>query len=204
MRTRHDSRWAGGYNPRHSMNTLTTAPARLRIIHAECDGPLIRFEFGDAQDNPLRIPCTRLAGPDQGECWWAGAVSESAETCGAAWAHGEQYAMVAISVAEDEGNVEQAASLAYQRLITCVRPSAHPYLLRIWNYFSAINQGEGDGERYRRFCVGRALGVDGRFNDPPPAATAIGVLTRSRSGLLLPKLNWPGPRRCRRPDGLGW
>ena len=174
------------------MNTLTTAPARLRITHAECDGPLIRFEFGDAQgrasaaggrmpgaadaqDNPLRIPCTRLAGPEYGECWWAGAVSESAETCGAAWAHGEQYAMVAISVAEDAGNIEQAASLAYQRLITCVRPSAHPYLLRIWNYFSAINQGEGDGERYRRFCVGRALGVDGRFNDPPPAATAIGT-----------------------------
>jgi chorismate lyase/3-hydroxybenzoate synthase len=56
-----------------------------------------------------------------------------------------------------------------------VRPSAHPYLLRIWNYFGGINDGEGDAERYRRFCVGRAAGVDGRFNDPPPAATAIGA-----------------------------
>jgi len=176
------------------MNTEPTAPARLRITHAECDGALIRFQFGaqtqpgaagalreatDAQeraaDNPLRIPCTRLAGPAFGECWSAGAVSESAETCGAAWAHGDQYAMVAISVDEAAGDIEQAAEQAYQRLITCVRPSEHPYLLRIWNYFSAINQGDGDGERYRRFCVGRAQGVDGSFNDPPPAATAIGA-----------------------------
>ena len=174
------------------MNTPTTAPARLRISHDACDGPLIHFQFGDAQgrasvaagtmpgatdaqDDPLRIPCTRLAGPEHGEWWSAGAVSESAQTCGASWAHGEHYAMVAIAVAEDDGDIEQAANLAYQRLITCVRPSAHPYLLRIWNYFSAINEGLVDHERYRRFCVGRAQGVDGRFNDPPPAATAIGT-----------------------------
>ena len=65
--------------------------------------------------------------------------------------------------------------LAYERLLVAVRPSAHPYLLRIWNYFAAINRGDGDDERYRRFCVGRARGVDGMFNDPPPAATAIGT-----------------------------
>jgi chorismate lyase/3-hydroxybenzoate synthase len=164
------------------MNTVTKPAARLRITHADCDGALIRFQFAagpsaaDAvQGDPFRIPCAPLAGPPSGECWWAGAISESAETCGAAWAHGEQYAMVALSIDEQDGDIERAAQLAYQRLITCVRPSAHPYLLRIWNYFSAINQGDGDGERYRRFCVGRARGVDGSFNDPPPAATAIGA-----------------------------
>jgi len=158
------------------MNTVTTAPARLRITHAECDGPLIRFHFDAGSDDPLHIPCRQLAGPGLGEYWCAGPVSESAETCGAAWAHGDDYAMVAISVAEDaEGDIERASRIAYERLITCVRPSEHPHLIRIWNYFSAINEGEGDGERYRRFCVGRALGVDGRFNDPPPAATAIGA-----------------------------
>ena len=158
------------------MNNPSSAPARLRITHAECQGALIRFEFANAHgvDNPLRIPCARLAGPDAGEWWWAGELTETADTCGAAWAHGEQYAMVAISVPEHDGDIEAAASRAYQRLITCVRPSDHPYLLRIWKNFSAINEGAGDGERYRRFCVGRAQGVDGRFNDPPPAATAIG------------------------------
>ena len=163
------------------MNTLTSAPARLRVTHAECEGALIRFRFDpaasdDGADDPLHIPCAHLAGPGTGEFWCADAVSESAETCGAAWAHGEDYAMVAVSVAEEDGvDIERAAELAYERLITCVRPSEHPFLVRIWNYFSAINEGEGDGERYRRFCVGRARGVDGRFNDPPPAATAIGA-----------------------------
>ena len=168
------------------MNTATTAPTRLRVTHAECEGALIRFQFGPAPasesvDDPLRIPCTRLAGP-VAECWSAGPTGETAETCGAAWAHGERYAMVALRVAEEEDGIENSAARAYQRLITCVRPSAHPYLLRIWNYFPAINQGQGDGERYRRFCVGRALGVDGSFNDPPPAATAIG--TNAATGAL--------------------
>ena len=163
------------------MSATLPAPARLRITHGECDGALIRFAFGaDAPpDDPLRVPCARLAGPADGESWWAGALSETADTCGAAWAHGDQYAMVALRVDEamDErgGDIERAAEHAYQRLITCVRPSNHPYLLRIWNYFPAINEGEGDAERYRRFCVGRARGVDGAFNDPPPAATAIGA-----------------------------
>ena len=177
------------------MNTPTAVPAALHITHGACDGALLRFATdtqgsasvaggrmpeatdvqGTATDNPLHIPCARLAGPAKDECWLAGPISESADTSGAAWAHGEHYAMVALRVIEDDGDIEHAANLAYQRLITCVRPSAHPYLLRIWNYFSAINQGEGDGERYRRFCVGRAQGVDGRFNDPPPAATAIGA-----------------------------
>jgi chorismate lyase/3-hydroxybenzoate synthase len=156
------------------MSPDPTAPARLRVTHAGGEGALLRFSFGARGDDPFAIPCTRLAGPEGDESWFAGEISESADTCGAAWAHAEHYAMVALRVAED-GDVEQAARRAYQRLITCVRPSAHPYLLRIWNYFGTINVGDGDGERYRRFCVGRAAGVDGRFNDPPPAATAIGA-----------------------------
>jgi chorismate lyase/3-hydroxybenzoate synthase len=156
------------------MSPGPTLPARLRITHGDGEGALLRFSFGARGDDPFAIPCERLAGPAGEECWHAGELSESADTCGAAWAHGEHYAMVALRVAEN-GDVEKAAQSAYERLITCVRPSAHPYMLRIWNYFGGINAGDGDSERYRRFCVGRAAGVDGRFNDPPPAATAIGA-----------------------------
>jgi chorismate lyase/3-hydroxybenzoate synthase len=162
------------YN-RGYMRPESDASARLRITHGESEGALLHFRFGAAgDDDPFTIPCLRLGGPVEAEKLACRRDQRSADTCGAAWAHGEHYAMVALAVDED-GDIEAATRRAYERLITCVRPSAHPYLLRIWNYFPAINAGDGDGERYRRFCVGRAAGVDGRFNDPPPAATAIGT-----------------------------
>ena len=152
----------------------TLAPARLRIVPGRSDEALIPFQFDAAADAPLEVGCVPVAGP-RAEAWLAGTIGESAETHGAAWAHAEHYAMVAVSVDEVDGDIEAAAATAYERLLVAVRPSAHPYLLRIWNYFAAINRGDGDDERYRRFCVGRARGVDGMFNDPPPAATAIGT-----------------------------
>jgi len=156
---------------------MTPSNATAARLHVDSDGDgdvLIRFEFGAPCQDPRCVPCPPLAGPAT-ESWHAGAIGESAETCDAAWAHGAHYGFCALSVAEVDGDIESAAASAYQRLLTCVRPSAHPYLLRIWNYFGAINQGHGDQERYRRFCVGRARAVDGLFNDPPPAATAIGT-----------------------------
>jgi chorismate lyase/3-hydroxybenzoate synthase len=156
------------------MNPPSPPPARVRVATDPGDSPLIPFRFAAVADSVLAVDCAPLAGPD-GECWLAGDIVECADTPGAAWAHGEHYAMVALAIDEADGDIETAAATAYERLLVAVRPSAHPYLLRIWNYFGAINRGDGDCERYRRFCVGRARGVDGMFNDPPPAATAIGT-----------------------------
>lgn len=157
------------------MSSHASPADRLRIAHADRSDALLRFEFDSGPAHPQRVACERLDGPDEPECWWGGEITESAETDGAAWAHGEHYAMVAVSVEEGTAGIEAAAAEAYRRLLTAVRPTRHPYLLRIWNYFAAINEGHGDAERYRRFCVGRARAVDATFNDPPPAATAIGT-----------------------------
>lgn len=156
------------------MSPQPPPPAHLRVLAPPQPEALISFQFQPAGDSPLAVDCALLAGPG-GESWLAGDVRESAETVGAAWAHGEHYAMVALAVDETAGDIESAAACAYERLLVAVRPSEHPYLLRLWNYFAAINRGDGDQERYRRFCVGRARAVDGMFNDPPPAATAIGT-----------------------------
>ena len=135
-------------------------PARLRVLAGPHPDALIRFRFGAGPGDPLSVACASLSGPRE-EAW----VAESPG----------QYALATVLVQEEDGDIEAAAAQAYARLIASVRPSAHPYLLRIWNFFPDINAGEGDGERYRRFCVGRARSVDGMFNDPPPAATAIGA-----------------------------
>lgn len=134
----------------------------LRVGHGTREGALARFAFGD-EDAGIRIACPRLAGPEGGECW---------EMLGGE--HG--FALVCVEVDEAAaGGIEAATAQAYRELLARVRPSAHPFLLRIWNYFGQINLGEGDDERYRRFCIGRASAVDAMFNDPPPAATAIGT-----------------------------
>jgi chorismate lyase / 3-hydroxybenzoate synthase len=46
--------------------------------------------------------------------------------------------------------------------------------MRMWNYLGGINRGEGDAERYKQFCLGRAAGLGAYPSSRYPAATAIG------------------------------
>jgi chorismate lyase/3-hydroxybenzoate synthase len=92
-----------------------------------------------------------------------------------AWASDGDYAFVALEVDETtHGGIADAARHAYATLAQWSRRRATAHLLRVWNYLDAINDGEGDAERYRLFCAGRAVGMDSAFVDYP-AATAIGV-----------------------------
>jgi chorismate lyase/3-hydroxybenzoate synthase len=58
-----------------------------------------------------------------------------------------------------------------------LQQSPHPWPLKIWNYIPGINAGEGDEERYRQFCLGRAeaVSIDPGGSPPLPAATGIGT-----------------------------
>jgi chorismate lyase/3-hydroxybenzoate synthase len=95
-------------------------------------------------------------------------------TAAECWHMGPDYAFTALHVQESDDLVSDTRA-AYTELLSQVRSSAHPFLIRIWNYFGDINLGDEDAERYRQFCVGRAQAVDAEFNNPPPAATAIGA-----------------------------
>jgi chorismate lyase / 3-hydroxybenzoate synthase len=120
------------------------------------------FDFSSDEQHATSIACEFLSGVAPYESWHihnAGAY---------------RFFSITSSCTEDKP-IQASVEQAYQDLLQQVRPSSHPYILRIWNYFSHINQGQGDQERYRQFCVGRAKAVDGQFNNPPPAATAIGT-----------------------------
>ncbi|GAB4169731.1 MAG: hypothetical protein Kow0020_03610 [Wenzhouxiangellaceae bacterium] len=85
-----------------------------------------------------------------------------------------------IRLAEPDGPEHDAAETAYRlysKLIRMLADSAHPCPLRLWNFFPAINHGEGDDERYRRFCLGRGRALDeaGLKDAQMCAATAIGT-----------------------------
>ena len=96
------------------------------------------------------------------------------------WASDGQLTFGVIEIDEPVGvhanhsDICEAAERAYTQLVGFVSGSRTPHLLRVWNYLDAITQGDGDAERYRQFCIGRARGL-GRFDTIElPAATAIG------------------------------
>lgn len=159
-----------------------TLPRRLsddgsgvEVRFADEPGALLSFGFAPASQALLTIACPRLAGPHEPEAWLAGALDMAGAEAGQYVRRGTALAAVAVGGEEDQTGLAAATERAYRRLLAQVRGSAQPHIIRIWNYFAGINDGEGDAERYRRFCIGRAAAVDAAFNDPPPAATAIGT-----------------------------
>lgn len=79
-------------------------------------------------------------------------------------------------------DLEAASEYAYQQILQALAAGPHPYLLRLWNYFPAINGRAGELERYQAFCIGRGRAIDGAAHWPTPAATAIGS---HAAGLLI-------------------
>lgn len=103
----------------------------------------------------------------------------------------------------DAGNIRAASHHAYQELRRFLRQSPHHCPMKIWNYIPGINEGQGDRESYRQFCIGRAeaLASDPAEQPPMPAATAIGS-PRNEAALqvyflatALPGVNVENPRQ---------
>lgn len=138
--------------------------ASLRVAFGEQADAVLRFSF-DGEGDAIAVHCPRLAGPALPEVWRGDASACS---------------VITVAVPESGDDIQAAANEGYRQLLAQLRDSQHPHLIRIWNYMDAINEGEGDDERYRRFCVGRAAAIDAAaLSGPPPAATAIGHPQRS-------------------------
>nr|WP_233264205.1 pteridine-dependent deoxygenase [Lysobacter panacisoli] len=102
-----------------------------------------------------------------------------------AWAEDGALQFGAIELDEREGedggsDIEATADRLYRRLSDVLAQRGYPHLLRVWNYLDGITLGEGDEERYRQFCVGRARGLGLVDTQTLPAATAIGRVDDAR------------------------
>lgn len=175
------------------------ADLRLQVEYARAASPtellagdaLAVFGFGNdapVLDDPryLRVPL-QPHGSSAGstlpyEVWHAGAPVRHGREDGIRWASDGQLLFGAIELDEDDarGGIKAAAASAYATLVAFTRGSATPHLLRVWNYLDAITLGEGDAERYRAFCVGRARGLGDFDAQTLPAATAIGRCDNAR------------------------
>ena len=136
------------------------------------------FGFGPGApgaDDPryLRVPLAPL-GEAPLEVWRGNGIVESGYAGAIRCSSDGELLFGAIEVAEGEGGIEEASRTAYAAMSAFVADRGFPHLLRIWNYLDAITHGEGDAERYRQFCVGRAQGLGAFETELLPAATAIG------------------------------
>ncbi len=103
-----------------------------------------------------------------------------------AFASDDEFMLCELLLHEDEcGGLIRTSQDAYRRMYDCVASSNFPHLLRTWCYFSAINFGEGESERYKQFCVGRARALGGKDLGVDPAATVIGRVGSSSPWLHL-------------------
>jgi chorismate lyase/3-hydroxybenzoate synthase len=157
------------------------------------DDVLAVLGFGDAAprlDDPryLRVPL-QPHGRAPLEVWHAHAPVRSGREGEIAWSSDGQLLFGAIEVDEpaghtgdgDHSGILLATEHAYRQLTRFVGGSEFPHMLRVWNYLDAITLGEGDGERYRQFCVGRARGLGSFDTTTLPAATAIGRCDDART-----------------------
>lgn len=127
-----------------------------------------------ADSRSIRVPLEPLHGGDLVELWHGGDAATLHVERNVRFACNRDYTFGVIDIDEREHpDIRSATATAYATVRRVQLESGHPHILRMWNYLDAINHGSGDEERYRQFCLGRALSLDG-WTAVFPAATAIG------------------------------
>jgi chorismate lyase/3-hydroxybenzoate synthase len=110
------------------------------------------------QLEPLRLDSG--AGADFIECWRATGPVTHGQSGSIRYASDARHLFAVCELDErDHGGVRATAQAIYEEMRRFQQHSEFPHLLRLWNYLDAINDGAGDEERYRQFCVGRLQGL---------------------------------------------
>jgi len=152
---------------------------------------LLGFDFGGNPGGRSHQAVINLQLPPLGrrhvtESWWyRGEVSYSISG-NVRLAECRDYTTAIVWADAPEGrDIREQTRQSYEELIRAVRTTNHPKLVRIWNYFDDITEGEDDLEQYRQFCVGRAEAFEALdiHDESAPTGTAIG--TRNGGGLAL-------------------
>jgi len=173
-------------------------PATLPALLAD-DRVLAVFGFHagsgkPASDDPRYLQVgLQIDGTDTLEVWRSPhPVQRGRDADGVAWASDGALLFGALQIEETAyGGISEAAEHAYATLLAALPRHGYRHLLRIWNYLDAITEGEGDNERYRDFCVGRARGLGAIDTRTLPAATAIGRL----DGVRVLQVYWLAARQ---------
>ena len=163
---------------------LSVEYSALRTDEPLGDDVLAAVVFGSRTPCPddsrcLRIDLEPLVGAGLSEVWrgagparigTAGPIRHVDDgRCLAGWIELEERRL---------GGLVEASEAAYRGLLRFQAQSPYRHVWRVWNFITDINEGEGDEERYKHFCLGRArafAAVHARSPDIGyPAASAVG------------------------------
>lgn len=138
---------------------------------------LVCFAFDQARAGSDHIGLELLGGNQIEEHWSVDTQVESGQVGDLRWRQADELLFIACDRSDDpDTDPADLTEALYGDIMALAAGRGCPNLLRAWNFMPAINRGEGDHERYRRFCLGRsrALETAGISHDDLCAGTAIG------------------------------
>jgi chorismate lyase / 3-hydroxybenzoate synthase len=155
---------------------LVDAVAKSQLSLTQLRGTLASVGFGHRLGEVGQFQCDLPALYPHSEVWAAQGQLRCGQFGAAAFASDDDFMLAEMQLNEEEGGgLIRTSADAYRRLQDYTAASNHPHVLRTWSYFSAINVGAGEAERYKQFCLGRARAM-GNATAPgtEPAASVIG------------------------------
>ena len=156
-----------------------TLPAALHLDD-DVSGAGVRVRFSTAAGSDLDsadfpLPLAQLDGPETETWWLLGAPDELPATPRGTRAIAAGGLMVCEAFQAETADPRSAARDLYAGLLAYINEAGYPHIVKGWNYLSDINQGEGDEERYKTFCLGRGEALDAAWRqDYLPAGTGVG------------------------------
>lgn len=175
-------RGAAAHGPRQPPYRISTDDRDAGAAHV-----LLCIDHAPAADAPdahVHPGLALLSGPARQ--WWLSDTPVTAQRQGPLTLRGNgRVAMGHVSCDEAAlaHDTPGASAALFDGMLAALRTAGYPHLLRTWIVIGDIHRGEGDNERYRQFCVGRArvlrpASAGARY----PAATVIG---RAAGGMAL-------------------
>ncbi|QJD30125.1 chorismate transformation enzyme, FkbO/Hyg5 family [Methylococcus geothermalis] len=144
---------------------------------------------GFARDRPVGLPRSLpQAGitappihPDEPlvEIWMSTHPTTGGQTGAIAWRCDGQH-LFGMLQADAGADIRGVTEQAYAAVCRLLDQEGYPHLVRVWNYFPAINREEAGLERYRQFNIGRQdafLRANRPIAGALPAACALGTPT---------------------------
>ncbi|HEY0720798.1 MAG TPA: hypothetical protein VGE50_06050 [Gammaproteobacteria bacterium] len=190
-----DSLCSERYAPQRDVASTASAQAALGVLYlnsaeaeryltANADHVLgVVCHGNEVTANATGLPVASVAMPQLDheplvEIWKASERVLRGSSGSLVWSRGGDLLFGLYRQPPHEDGLESGTYHAYQAIFSLLAEQQTPHLLRIWNYFSAINADDPDGmERYKHFCVGRyeAFAESARLNTSDiPAASAVG------------------------------